>query len=72
MNESKHEAFLRLAQRRTQSVLERIRILSNCANPYVYDYNEDEVQKIFDAIDEELTVAKAKFQKHRKREFKLS
>lgn len=72
MAESKHEAFLRLAQKRTQAVLERIRILSNCSNPYAYEYTEEEVRKIFDAIDEELRIAKVKFERRRRRDFKLS
>ncbi len=71
MPETKHEAFLRLAEKRTRFVLNRIRILSHCSNPYAYEYTEDEVRKIFNAIDEELNVARAKFDKHRRREFRL-
>ncbi len=70
MLEPKRAAFLRLAQRRTQAVLDRIRILSNCANPYAYNYTEEEVRKIFETIDQELVVARSKFQKQ-KREFRL-
>lgn len=72
MPESKHDTFKRLAENRTLAVLERIRILSNCANPYAYEYSEEEVRQIFNAIDRELMVAKAKFEKNRKREFRLS
>lgn len=72
MGETKHEAFLRLGQKRTNAILERIRVLSNCANPYAYEYAEEDVRKIFRAIEQELKVARAKFQNHRKREFKLS
>src|SRR5262245_32123058 len=69
--ESKREAFVRLATRRTNSVLDRIRILSNCANTNAYDYTDDDVRKIFSAIDEELRVARSRFQGSKKREFKL-
>jgi hypothetical protein len=72
MAESKREAFLRLAERRTNVVLEKIRVLSNCANPYAYEYTDDDLRRIFAAIDQELRVAKAKFQNHQKREFKLT
>ena len=72
MAESKHDAFIRLAEKRTRAVLDKIRILSNCANPYAYAYTEDEVRKIFEAIDDELTRANAKFEKYRRREFRLS
>ena len=71
MTESKHDAFLRLAQKRTRRVLNRIRILSHCANSYAYEYSEEEVRKIFEAIDEELDAAKAKFGTSRKREFRF-
>jgi hypothetical protein len=71
MPETKRQAFLRLAEKRTNAVLERIRVLSNCANPYAYEYGDEDVQSIFRAIDQELRLARAKFQNHRKREFKL-
>ena len=51
--ETKRETFLRLAEKRTNTVIERIRILSNCANPYVYEYTEQDVRKIFGAIDDD-------------------
>jgi len=71
MSETKRQAFLRLAEKRTNAVLERVRVLSNCANPYAYEYGDEDVQRIFKAIDQELRLAKAKFQNHRKRQFKL-
>ncbi len=70
--ETKREAFLRLAERRTNAVLERLRVLSNCANPYAYEYSDEDVQKIFRAIDQEVRGAKMKFQQSRRRSFKLS
>lgn len=71
MPETKREAFLRLAGKRTNAVLDKIRVLSNCANPYAYEYTEEDVKKIFAAIEAELKVARAKFQGQRKHEFRL-
>ena len=72
MSETKAEAFKRLAEKRTNALLERIRILANCANPYAYEYTEEEVRVVFAAIDQELKLAKAKFaNNHRRREFRL-
>jgi len=71
MVESKRDAFLRLAEKRTNTVLGKIRVLSNCANPYAYEYTEEDVRRIFSAIEQELKAARAKFQDQRKREFKL-
>lgn len=73
MLESKRDTFLRLAEKRTNAVLDRIRVLSNCANPYAYEYTEDDVRKIFSAIEQEMKTARAKFQNQQphKRAFKL-
>jgi hypothetical protein len=69
--ESKNEAFKRLATRRTNAVLERLRILGHCANPQLYEYTEEDVKKIFRAIEKELRVVKMKFQNSAKSEFQL-
>lgn len=69
--ESKREAFRRLATRRTNAVIERLRILGHCANPWQYEYSEEDIKKIFKAIDTELRTVKAKFQNSSKSEFQL-
>lgn len=69
--ETKRNAFRRLAERRTNAVIDRIRILANCANPYAYEYSDEDVRLIFAAIEQELRLAKSKFANHRRREFKL-
>lgn len=71
MTETKREAFLRLATKRTNAVMEKIRVLSNCANPYAYEYSEEDVRKMFAAIEQELKAARAKFHGHQRKEFKL-
>jgi hypothetical protein len=71
-NETKRDAFKRLAEKRTNAILDRIRILGNCANPYAYEYTEEDVRVIFAAVDQELKLAKAKFaSNHRRRQFRL-
>lgn len=70
-NENKKEKFLRLATLRTKEVLNRLRVLGNCSNRQVYEYAEDDVKKIFSAIDENLRDVKAKFHFPKKEEFKL-
>ena len=69
--ETKRDAFRRLAAQRTNSVLERLRILGNCANPTLYEYGEDDVRKIFRAIESEVRTMKAKFSNSRVPEFRL-
>jgi len=70
-SESKRETFQRLATKRTNGVLERLRILGHCANPQLYEYSEEDVKKIFRAIDKELKVVKTRFQNSSKSEFRL-
>jgi hypothetical protein len=69
--ETKREKFLRLATQRTQEVLDRLRILGNCANRQLYEYTESDVKKIFSAIEDQLKAVKAKFTTIKEKEFKL-
>jgi hypothetical protein len=69
--ETKREKFLRLATQRTREVLDRLRILGNCANRQLYEYSESDVRKIFSAIEEQLKAVKAKFTTIKEKEFKL-
>lgn len=62
MTESKRDRFIRLAEKRTNAVIERIRVLSNCANRYAYEYNEEDIRKMFAAIEKEAKAARAKFE----------
>jgi uncharacterized membrane protein len=70
-NESRHDRFVRLASQRTQAVIDRIRVLGNCSNSYLYEYTEDEIRRIFKAIDDELKEVKQKFTKKRGERFSL-
>lgn len=70
-SETKRDAFRRLATQRTNAILERLRILGNCANPALYEYTEEDVKKIFRALDSEVRSVKAKFSNSRVPEFRL-
>jgi hypothetical protein len=70
-SELKRNAFKRLATKRTNAVIQKIRILGHCANPWQYEYSEEDVRKIFKAIDSELKAVKAKFRSSAKADFKL-
>jgi len=69
--ESKQERFRRLATQRTNAVLHKLQILGHCANPQLYDYSEEDVRKIFRAIDSEVKTIKAKFSNSSRSEFQL-
>ena len=59
--ETKQERFKRVATKRTNDILEKIRILGNCSNKSSYEYTEEEINKIFTEIDKQLKLTKGKF-----------
>lgn len=61
VNETKADRFKRVASRRTQKVLDAMRKLGNCSNKGIYNYNDDDVTKIFHAIEQEFKRIKILF-----------
>ncbi len=71
MEETKHERFKRIAAKRTNELLEKIRILGNCSNRSSYKFTTEEINKIFSEIDKQLKTAKARFMSGKRERFKL-
>ncbi len=72
MQEDRAQRFKRIATYRTNEVLNKLRLLGNLSNKTNYDYTEEEINKIFSAIEHQLKILKAKFSSSKKRnEFKL-
>jgi len=69
--ETRKERFRRVAARRTNEILNRIRILGNCSNKSAYLYTDEDIRKIFSAIEGELRAVKAKFGNRKKNKFHL-
>ena len=69
--ETNEQRFVRIAEKRVQNILRGIKSLSQCANPRVYAWDEGQLQKIWDAIDSELTVCKQSFGDPEGRIFRL-
>jgi hypothetical protein len=61
MNETRRQRFKRLANRRVNKALNQLRILGNLANKSYYDYNENDISKMFKVIDSQLKAVKGKF-----------
>ena len=61
--ETKREKFVRLAESRTNKILNILQLLGNCANTNTYDYTQKDVEKIFAAIESEVKETKKKFNK---------
>ena len=60
-NETKRERFVRIAEARTNKILEMMRLLGNCSSKSNYDYSEEDIRKIFTALEKEMKNTKNKF-----------
>lgn len=61
--ETKRERFVRLAEARTNKIIDMIQLLGNCSNTSTYEYSQQDIDKIFSAIESEVREAKKKFSK---------
>lgn len=59
--ESKRERFIRIAEARTNKILDMLKLLGNCSVTSNYEYSEEDVKKIFNALERELKNSKNKF-----------
>ena len=59
--ETKYEKFKRLAENRTNKIIDMIRLLGNLSSKSTYEYSEKDISKIFSSIEKELRIAKLKF-----------
>jgi hypothetical protein len=70
-NETPEERFKRLATTRTNAVLDKLRILGNLSNRQLYSYSEEDIERIFNAINRQMREVKAKFSTGKQRSFEL-
>lgn len=61
MRESKSARFCRLAEARVNKIIKMIRLLGNCSGKAVYQYDSEQVEEIFAAIQFELDAARRRF-----------
>lgn len=61
--ESKREKFVRLAEARTNKIIDTLQLLGNCSNTSAYEYTSEDIEQIFQAIELEVREAKKKFSK---------
>jgi len=71
LQETPKERFRRLATYRTNEVLKRLKLLGNCSNRQIYEYTEEDINKIFSEIERRIKEIKAKFHFPKHKEFKL-
>lgn len=70
-NESKQDRFKRIASFRTNRILDDLRLLGNCSNTSAYSYTDEDVKKIFGALDSELRRVKSLFKTNKRRKIEL-
>ena len=63
--------FKRVAERRTNRILENLRLLGNTGNKNLYAYTPDDIDKIFGAIEKSITETRAKFKTKKGEPFSL-
>lgn len=61
--ETKRDKFVRLAEARTNKIIDMLQLLGNCSNSSAYEYTQQDVDQIFTAIETEVREAKKKFSK---------
>jgi len=57
----KRDNFVRLAESRVTRAIESLRIIGNLSNRSNYEYNEDDIKKIINTLQEELNSLKNQF-----------
>ena len=73
MSTQKEDNFKRLAENRTNKIIDMIHLLGNLSNTSNYSYTEEQVNTIFDAIEKELDEQRVKFvgKQEKKKKFRL-
>jgi len=57
----KRRKFVELAEARVTRAIRDLRLVGNLSNRGAYEFNEDDVRKIFRALQKELDTAKSRF-----------
>ena len=60
-SESKRARFVRIAEARTNKILDMMRLLGNCSSKSNYEYTDEDIKKIFGALEKELKNTKNRF-----------
>ena len=61
IKESKRERFVRLAEARTNKIIDMLDLLGNCSNRNIYEYKSSVDKRVFNTIEEHLRDSKRKF-----------
>ena len=59
--ETKRDRFVRIAEARTNKILDMLRLLGNCSSKSNYEYTDKDIKKIFSTLERELKDTKNRF-----------
>ncbi len=59
--ETKRERFKRIVENRTNKIISMIDLLGNCSNKNNYEYTDEDIKNVFNAIENSLKISKMKF-----------
>lgn len=65
--------FIRIAEARTNKIIESIALLGNLSNTSYYEYTPEQIETMFSAIQEEIDTQKKRFEESgpKKKKFRL-
>jgi hypothetical protein len=69
--ETKEQKFQRLANYRTNLILDGLRKLGSLSNKNVYEYSDDDVERVFTTLEKAVSDTKSLFTARRRRSFNL-
>ena len=69
--ENKELRFKRIAIKRVQRALDSLRSLSQLSNKRMYEWDEEQLKKIWSAVERELKMCKASFENAEPEDFNL-
>lgn len=58
----RRDRFIRIAEKRVNSILQNLDSLGNCSNKRNYEYTSDEVKLIFNEIEKKVRETKIRFE----------
>lgn len=69
----KKENFIRIAESRTNKIIDSIALLGNLSNTSYYEYTPEQIDAMFSAIQEELDTQRKRFteKEPKKKKFRL-
>lgn len=63
--ENKKQNFKRIAESRTNKIINMIHLLGNLSNTSFYEYSDEQIEAVFDAIQKELDETRKTFEKEK-------